>query len=63
MTFTLVTRCNCGCDTSDIIEISAASAESAVELLRCQWEEEERDVEILALFEGTPKSLPLTSGQ
>ena len=61
MNYTLVTRCNCGCDTSDTIEVSAQTAQSALKLLRSQWEEEERDVEILAIFEGTPQPLPMVS--
>ena len=57
MNFTVVIRCNCGCETSDIIGVSASSAESAIALLRSQWEEEERDVEVLAAFEGTPRQV------
>lgn len=55
MNYTFVTRCNCGCDTSDTIQVSGPTAESALALLRSQWDEEERDVEVLAAFEGTPR--------
>jgi hypothetical protein len=59
MDFTIVTRCNCGCETSDVIEVSASSAESAVGLLRSQWDEEERDVEVHAVFNGNPSQVAM----
>jgi len=54
MKFTLVTRCNCGCDTASILAISARNAEEAVQQVKKDAEEDERDVEVTAVFRGTP---------
>ena len=60
MNFTILTRCNCGCDTTSTIQISAKNAERALEQLRFDWNEEERDVEVLAVFEGALQPLPVS---
>jgi hypothetical protein len=57
MEFTFVTRCHCGCETSQVISVEARDVKTAIENLEREWERQERGVSIIAIFEDAPRTL------